>query len=135
MSRSISMPNHSSEMVLYTTADGEIRIDTVFQNETLWLTQGNMAELFGVHVPAISKHLGNIFEEGELQKDSTVSKMETVQMEGAREVSRKKEFYNLDAIIAVGRFYEVGGTTSLFGKNGFTFDSQKGNMFFLSPNR
>ncbi len=80
MSKSISKPNPSSEMVLYTTADGKVKIDAVFQDESIWLTQGNMAELFGVHVPAISKHLGNIFEEGELQKDSTVSKMETVQI-------------------------------------------------------
>ncbi len=102
MSKSISKPNNSSEMVLYTTADGKVKIDAVFQDESIWLTQARMAELFGVNIPAISKHLSNIFEEGELQKQSTVSKMETVQMEGAREVSRKREFYNLDAIIAVG---------------------------------
>lgn len=61
-----------------------------------------MAELFDVNVPAISKHLSNIFEEGELLKEATVSKMEIVQMEGSRKVKREPEFYNLDAIIAVG---------------------------------
>ncbi len=61
-----------------------------------------MAELFGVNVPAISKHLKNIFEEEELQKEATLSKMETVQNEGGRQVTRNKDFYNLDAIIAVG---------------------------------
>ena len=91
-----------SQIVLYTTPYGEIKIDTILQNETIWLTQGSMAELFGVNVPAISKHLANIYEEGELNRDATVSKMETVQEEGGRQVTRNKDFYNLDAIIAVG---------------------------------
>jgi len=96
-------PSHNfSEIVLYTTTDGKVKIDTVFQDETIWLTQKKMAELFNVNVPAISKHLSNIFEERELQKDATISKMETVQQEGNRFVTRNKEFYNLDAIIAVG---------------------------------
>jgi len=93
--------NHS-EIILYKTEDGAVKIDTIFQNETIWLSQNSMAELFGVNVPAISKHLKNIFEEGELQKDATFSKMETVQNEGGRQIKRNKEFYNLDAIIAVG---------------------------------
>ncbi len=94
-------PNQS-EIVLYTTTDGKIKIDTIFQNETIWLTQKKIAELFDVNIPAISKHLSNIFEEGELKRDATVSKMEIVQQEGSRKVTRNKEFYNLDAIIAVG---------------------------------
>jgi len=93
--------NHS-EIILYKTEDGAIKIDAIFQNETIWLSQNSMAELFGVNVPAISKHLKNIFEEGELQKEATVSKMETVQNEGGRQITRDKDFYNLDAIIAVG---------------------------------
>ena len=92
----------NSEIILYKTEDGTVKIDTIFQNETIWLTQNAMAELFGVNVPAISKHLKNIFEEGELQKEATLSKMETVQNEGGRQIKRNKEFYNLDAIIAVG---------------------------------
>jgi hypothetical protein len=91
-----------SEIVLYQTEDGKIKIDTVFQDETIWLTQAGMAELFDVNVPAISRHLNKIFEEGELQKEATVSKMETVQQEGSRQVTRTRDFYNLDAIIAVG---------------------------------
>mgnify|MGYP001487028352 CR=1 FL=1 len=93
---------NQSEIVLYKTEDGVVRIDALLQNETIWLTQNSMGELFGVNVPAISKHLKNIFEEGELQKEATLSKMETVQNEGGRQITRKKEFYNLDAIIAVG---------------------------------
>jgi len=91
-----------SQIVLYTTPDGEIKIDAIVRNETIWLTQTAMAELFGVNVPAISKHLANIYEEGELNREATVSKMETVQTEGDRQVARNKDFFNLDAIIAVG---------------------------------
>ncbi|MBD3338137.1 MAG: hypothetical protein GF353_03450 [Candidatus Lokiarchaeota archaeon] len=93
---------NSSEIILYTTDDGKIRIDTVIQDETIWLTQKKMAELFGVNVPAISIHLKNIYEERELERNATVSKMETVQQEGGRDVTRLMEFFNLDAIIAVG---------------------------------
>jgi len=91
-----------SQIILYTTPEGDIKVDTILQNETIWLPQNAMAELFGVNVPAISKHLKNIFEEEELQRESTLSKMETVQNEGGRQITRNKDFYNLDAIIAVG---------------------------------
>ena len=91
-----------SQIVLYTTPDGDIKIDTILRNETIWLPQIAMAELFDVNVPAISKHLTNIYEEGELSREATISKMETVQNEGGRQVTRNKDFYNLDAIIAVG---------------------------------
>ena len=100
--KKMARPSGTSEIVLYQTEDGKIKIDTVFQDETIWLPQAKMAELFDVNVPAISKHLNNIFEEGELQKEATVSKMETVQQEGNRRVTRTREFYNLDGIIAVG---------------------------------
>ena len=95
-------PGNQNEIILYTTSDGTVKIETVFQDETIWLTQKKMAELFDVNIPAISKHLNNIFEEGELEKEATVSKMETVQEEGNRSVTRTMDFYNLDAIIAVG---------------------------------
>ena len=75
---------------------------TAFGGKNFWMTQKAMAELFSVNVPAISKHLSNIFEEEELLKEATVSKMEIVQTEGNRRVKREQEFYNLDAIIAVG---------------------------------
>jgi hypothetical protein len=77
-------------------------VEVYFKDETVWLTQKALAELFGVKVPAVNKHLKNIFESGELVREATVSKMEIVRSEGAREVAREVEFYNLDAIIAVG---------------------------------
>lgn len=90
------------EIVLYQVEGTNICVNVVFKDETFWMTQKAMAELFDVNVPAISKHLSNIFEEGELFKEATVSKMEIVQMEENRKVKREPEFYNLDAIIAVG---------------------------------
>ena len=80
--------NKQSEIILYKTEDGRIKVDTVFQDETIWMTQAQMSDLFDVNVPAISKHLNNIFEEGELQREATISKMETVQQEGNRQVTR-----------------------------------------------
>jgi hypothetical protein len=96
------LPAPSSNFLLYTGADGKVRVEVFLKDETVWLTQKSMAELFGVKIPAISKHLTNIFESGELQKHATLSILETVQIEGRRQVSRSVEFYNLDAIIAVG---------------------------------
>ena len=94
--------NDQSQFLLYTAPNGAVKVDVYFQNETAWLTQKALAELFGVQVPAINKHLKNIFESGELSREATVSKMEIVRAEGDREVAREVEFYNLDAIIAVG---------------------------------
>ena len=90
------------QFLLYKAPSGAVNVDVFFQGETVWLTQKTLAELFGVQVPAIAKHLKNIFESGELSREATVSKMEIVQSEGGREVLRQVEFYNLDAIIAVG---------------------------------
>jgi len=90
------------KIVLYSTPDSSVYVDVVFKDETFWMTQKVMAVLFDVNTPAISKHLKNIFEEEELSPDSTVSKMEIVQNEGEREVTRAPDFYSLDAIIAVG---------------------------------
>jgi len=89
-------------------------VDVFFKAETVWLTQKALAELFGVGIPAINKHLRNIFDSGELSRESTVSKMEIVRAEGGREVAREVEFYNLDAIIAVG--YQVNRCHSISGK-------------------
>ena len=88
-----------SQFLLYTAPDGAVKVDVFFENETVWLTQKALAELFGVKVPAINKHLKNIFDSGELTREATVSKMEIVRPEGEREVAREVEFYNLDAII------------------------------------
>ena len=90
------------EVLLYSDESGKEYVSVVFRDETFWLTQKAMAELFNVNVPAVSKHLQNIYEEGELERDSTISKMETVQQEGERQVRRTVDHYNLDAIIAVG---------------------------------
>ena len=89
--------------ILYNTPEYSERVQVVIKDETLWMTQKAMAELFGVQVPAISKHLKNIFESGELQEITTVSKMEIVVNRGFRgEVTEETTFYNLDAIISVG---------------------------------
>jgi len=91
-----------SNFVLFKTEKGKVNIDVFFQNDTLWLTQKMMAELFEIQTPAVSKHLKNIYEEGELQKNATLSILEIVQKEGNREVKRKVEYYNLKAILSVG---------------------------------
>lgn len=88
--------------LLYTVDDSDIKVNAILKDETIWLSQKGMAELFDVEVPAISKHLTNIFAEGELSEDATVSKMEIVQQEGKRQVKRQVEYYSLDAIISVG---------------------------------
>mgnify|MGYP001320557544 CR=1 FL=1 len=95
-------PTANSEILIYSAPDGAIKIDVRLESETLWLTQKAMAGLFGVNVPAISKHIDNIFESGELERDSTVSKMEIVQKEGNREVNRQVDHFGLDVVIAVG---------------------------------
>lgn len=97
-----NQPERYKEFLLYKGPDGKVHFEVYLHDETLWLTQKKLAELFDVNVPAISKHLQNIYNEGELQKEATVSKMEIVQKEGNRNVTRQREFYNLDAIIAVG---------------------------------
>ena len=91
------------QFLLYNMPDADGKVQVVIKGETLWCTQKAMAQLFGVGVPAISKHLKNIFTEGELNPDTTISKMETVVNRGMRgEVNELIDFYSLDAIIAVG---------------------------------
>ncbi len=100
--KKLTLKDELTEFLLYTTPNNDIKIETYLHNESLWLPQKRMAELFNVNVPAISKHLNNIYEDGELEKESTVSIMEIVQKEGSRDVKREVEFYNLDAILSVG---------------------------------
>lgn len=90
------------EFLMYKSVEEDVSVNALIKDETIWLTQKSMAELFDVDVPAISKHLSNIYDDGELLKDSTISKMEIVQQEGTRHVKREQNFYNLDAIISVG---------------------------------
>jgi hypothetical protein len=94
-----SLARYESELLLYTAADGAVKVGVLFRDETAWLTQKALAELFGVGVPAINKHLKNIFESGELAEDAVISILETTASDGK---SYKTYTYNLDAIIAVG---------------------------------
>ena len=91
-----------NNMIIYVSKDGNVKVDVNIENEDIWMSQDVMANLYGTTKNNISMHLKNIFDEGELNKDSTVKKILTVQKEGAREVKRNIENYNLDAIIAVG---------------------------------
>ncbi|HHI4975846.1 TPA: virulence RhuM family protein [Vibrio parahaemolyticus] len=98
----LSLQDQTSEFLLYTAPNGDVKVEVLLSGETIWLTQKRIAQLFGVGVPAISKHLDNIYDSGELQREATISILETVQQEGKREVKRKLEYYNLDAVISVG---------------------------------
>ena len=93
---------NQNNIVFYQSENKNIVINVIYKDETFWLTQKAMAELFDVNTQAITKHLQNIYEEQELSEKATCSKMEQVQQEGNRSVKRNLDFYNLDAIIAVG---------------------------------
>lgn len=121
-----------SEILLYTTKDGEVRLDVIYRDQDIWLTQKKIAVLFGVQVPAINKHLKNIFESGELDEESVISILETTATDGK---SYKTQIYNLDAIIAVGyrvssrqaTAFRIWATRVLkdFIIKGFVLDSQR----------
>lgn len=96
------MEENKSQIIIYQTENGETKLDVRFQDETVWLTQKLMAELFQTSIPNINMHLKNIFEEGELEERATIKEFLIVQIEGNREVKRNQVFYNLDAIISVG---------------------------------
>lgn len=124
-----------TSFLLYTAQDNRVKVRVHVHDETIWLPLAQIADLFGVGVPAISKHLKNIFETSELARESTVSKMETVQIEGGRQVRRTLDYYNLDAIIAVG--YRVNshratqfriwatGVLKEYIKKGFALDDER----------
>ena len=94
---------NESNILLYETDEGKINVDVILKDETIWLTQKSMSELFDVNVPAINKHLNNIYEEKELDKNSTISKMEIVRKEENRNVNRELEFLGLEGKTS---FYE-----------------------------
>ena len=96
------LPANQNNFLLYTLPNGAVRVDVFIEDETVWLTQKSMGELFGVVKSTISEHLSNIYETNELTKEATVRNFRTVQTEGEREVTRTIEYYNLDAIISVG---------------------------------
>ena len=102
MAKDLIIRSSTEEFITFKLQEKDKGIQVRYENETLWMTQKAMAELFDVEQPAIAKHLINIYNEKELDKNSTYSKMELVQKEGTRNVKRNVEFYNLDAIISVG---------------------------------
>lgn len=119
MSKKFEIRNSTAEFLIFQIEGKEDGVQVVYRDETVWCTQKAMAQLFDVGVPAISKHLNNIFAEGELRPASTISKMEIVQIEGDREIKRQLDFYNLDAIISVG--YRVNSTRATQFRQWCTF--------------
>ena len=108
MTKELASKEESAEFLLYTSPNGEIKVDVFLHNENIWLTQKKMAELFDVEVNTINYHLKEIFKSGELDESSTIRKFRIVQKEGIRDIERETDFYNLDAIISVG--YRVNST-------------------------
>jgi hypothetical protein len=96
------MENQQNNFLIYSTPNNNVRVDVFVQDETVWLTQKSLAELFDTSTQNITTHLKNIYEDAELQEEATCKEILQVQIEGSREVSRKTKFYNLDAIISVG---------------------------------
>lgn len=94
--------DNNSKMIIYTTEDGLVKIETTFNDETVWLSLDQMSSLFQRDKSTISRHIKNIYEEGELVREATVANFATVQTEGDRQVERNIEYYNLDVIISVG---------------------------------
>ena len=104
-SHSLTIQDEVTEFLLYTAPGGGVKVEVILNNETIWLTQQRMAELFGVQRPAITKHLKSIYESGELDEESTSSVLEHVGETGQAYPTR---YYNLDAVISVG--YRVNST-------------------------
>jgi hypothetical protein len=127
--------NNKHEIAIFQTADGKRRVEVRFENESAWLSQKLMADLFDVGVPTINEHLSNIFKTCELKENSTIREFRIVQKEGSREVEREIDFYSLDAIIAVG--YRVNSERGLIFRQwaterlkeylvkGFTLDDER----------
>lgn len=102
MTKRREIRNSTAEFLIFQIEGKEQGVEVYYKDNTVWCTQKAMGMLFDVNVPAISKHLKNIFEQGELEEERTVSKMEIVRTEGERQVKRETVFYNLDAVISVG---------------------------------
>lgn len=92
----------NNEIIFYSSPEGDIKIEVLFNDETFWLSQKKMAELFGVDVRTVNEHLQNIYKTNELDRDATNRKIRIVQKEGERDVARDVDFFNLDVIIAIG---------------------------------
>lgn len=129
------MKKRSDQMVLFKTEDERIAIDVRFDEETVWLSLDQMAQLFERDKSTISRHIKHVYEEGELEESATVAKIATVQMEGGREVERQIDYYNLDVIISVGyRVKSLRGTQfrqwatkrlNEYIRKGFTMDDER----------
>lgn len=129
------MENLQADILFYSSPAGNVRVEVIFNDETFWLNQKRLAELFGVDVRTINEHLQNIFNSGELERQATIRKIRIVQKEGNRDVAREVDFYNLDAAIAVG--YRVNsfqatqfriwatGTLKEFIIKGFALDDDR----------
>lgn len=102
---------NKGDIVIYQTKDGLAKNDVRFDDETVWLTQAQLVELYKSSKANVSEHIKHIFEEGELAEESTVRKFRTVQIEDEREVSREQTFYNLDMIISLGYRIKSGIAT------------------------
>ena len=102
MAKKFEIRNSTAEFLTFVAEGKEDGIQVVYQDETIWVTQQAMAELFDVKVPTINYHLSQVFKDGELLEDRTIRKIRIVQLEGTRNVEREPMFYNLDAIISVG---------------------------------
>lgn len=98
----LTVKNRLTNFLLYTTPNGDVKVEIFLHNENIWLTQKRIAELFGVDISTINEHLKNIYKTNELEEKSTIGKFPIVQQEGDRGVKRHLKIYNLDAIIAVG---------------------------------
>ena len=128
-------PSPQSEIILYQTEDGRTRVQCRFEDETVWLTQKLMADLFQIGVGTVNHHLKAIFAEGELMPGATIRRYRIVQSEGARQIAREVEHYNLDAILAVGfrvrshrgtQFRQwATGRLSEYLVKGFTMDDER----------
>ncbi len=96
------MQEKNNQIIIYHTKDGQTKIEVKLENETVWLSQSQMVELFQKTIPTINEHIKNVFSEGELTENSTIRKIRIVQKEGDRNVERAIDYYNLDVIISVG---------------------------------
>ena len=120
-----NLPTNQTNFLLYTGNDGKINIEVFLQDETIWLTQKAISELYGVQRPAITKHLKNIFDCGELQEDPVSSILEHAASDGKK---YKTKFYNLDAIISVGLAHDILMTYSKKSGNSVPRKHQVGTM-------
>ena len=111
------MDKTDNNIVIYQSEDGKVHLDVVYNEETMWLTQQQLCELYQTSKSNVSEHIKHIFEDEELSREATVRKFRTVQIEGNREVSREQVYYNLDMIISFGYRVKSIVATQLWKKN------------------